>query len=68
MPTKGKLLAWIEPRSDDLFLAAFVGAEASSRAPAAQPCPSRTEARAWIEDQAAALGLPVEWVGRPPKG
>jgi hypothetical protein len=37
MPHNGKLLAWIEPREDDRFVAAFVGSAAGTtaeRAPA----------------------------------
>ncbi len=66
MKTSGKLLAWIEPRADNLYLAAYVGAEAPMRAPAVQPCPSETAASAWIEEQAAVLGLPLEWVSKAP--
>jgi hypothetical protein len=63
----GKLLAWIEPRDYGEFVAAFVGAAAArERVPATQPFLSRAEARQWIEDQAAALGLPIEWVPGPP--
>ena len=32
------------------------------RAPARQLCSTSDEAREWIEDQAAALGLPIKWV------
>ena len=62
-----KLLAWIEPRSDREFTAAFVSIPtASRRAPATYGCASRGEAREWVEVQAAALGLPVEWIDRSP--
>ena len=40
MPQRGKLLAWIEPRSGDEFLAAFVGGAATERAPATELCAS----------------------------
>jgi hypothetical protein len=56
------LLAWVEPRDDEAFLAAFVAADARRREPATQLCSSRDEARDWIETRAAALDAPVEWV------
>jgi hypothetical protein len=63
-----KLLAWIEPRSGDQeFRAAFVSAPtASRRAPATYNCASPDEAREWVEVQAAALGVPVEWTDCSP--
>ncbi len=65
----GKLLAWVEPRDGDVFLAALVGEDAADiRAPATQLCASHRAARQWIEDEAAALGLPVRWLTRPPGG
>jgi hypothetical protein len=68
MPQSGKLFAWIEPQSDDVFLAAFVGAPAAStRRPATQVCASPDEARQWVERQATALGIPVEWVSVAPQ-
>ncbi|HWA80072.1 MAG TPA: hypothetical protein VG848_07145 [Acetobacteraceae bacterium] len=68
MLPNGTLLAWIE-RRDDEFLAALVGAPvADIRAPATRLCPSPAKARQWIEDEAAALGLPIQWLaGRPRK-
>lgn len=67
MPPAGNLLAWIEASENEEFVAAFVGAGAAHiRAPATQPFPSRSEATQWIEDQAAALGLPIRWVTKPP--
>jgi hypothetical protein len=60
-----KLLAWVEPRDDEAFLAAFVAADARRREPATQLCSSRDEARNWIETQAAAIDAPVEWVAVP---
>ena len=64
-----KLLAWIEPRSrDQAFTAAFVSVPtASRRAPATCSCTSPDEAREWVEVQAAALGIPVEWTDRSPR-
>jgi hypothetical protein len=68
MPQNSKLLAWIEPRSDDQFLAAFVGKPvAGLREPATQTCASQEEARLWVEQEAAAVGLPVEWVSQAPR-
>ena len=62
-----KLLAWIEPRNDREFRAAFVSVPtASRRAPATYSCASPEEAREWVEVQAAALGIPVEWTDRSP--
>ena len=63
----GTLLAWIQPGDRDEFLAAFVGADAAAiREPATQQCSSAEEARQWVEDQAAALGVAVEWVNPLP--
>jgi hypothetical protein len=62
-----KLPAWIEPRNDREFRAAFVSVPtASRRAPATYSCASPEEAREWVEVQAAALGIPVEWTARSP--
>jgi hypothetical protein len=68
MPS-GKLLAWIEPRGGDReFTAAFVSAPtAERRAPATYSCASLNEAREWVEVQAAALGVPVEWTDDRPR-
>jgi len=76
MKPSGKLLAWIKPRSAHEFVAAFVGDGAApgaredfaGRAPAVQLCASPDEARRWIEDQAAAFSLPIEWVNEVPHG
>jgi hypothetical protein len=53
-------------------LAAFVAVPGvadsrGSRPPATQICSSTEDARQWVEDEARAFGLPVEWVdkGRP---
>jgi hypothetical protein len=62
MPNSPKLLAWIEPRADDEFMAAFVASATPHRPPATQWCSTPEEARQWINDEAAALGAPVEWV------
>jgi hypothetical protein len=74
MLPRGKLLAWIEPLSDDEFVAAFVGEGAaptqgqdvSGRAPATQLCSSIDDARRWVHDQAAAFDLPVQWLDAVP--
>jgi hypothetical protein len=61
-----KLLAWIESRNGECT-AAFVSVPtASRRAPATYSCASPDEARAWIEGEAVALGVPVEWTDRSP--
>jgi hypothetical protein len=69
MPPDGKLRAWIEAH-DDAVLAAFVGVPAAaarvSRPPATQLCSSAEDARQWVEDEARAFGLPVEWVDTGP--
>jgi hypothetical protein len=66
MPTSSKFLAWIEPSDGSEFQAAFVAAMASRRRPATNRCASFDEARRWVEVQAAEIGVPVEWVNRPP--
>ena len=67
MPPRTKLLAWVEPRNDAEFLAAFVGGAATQRAPATQLCASAAEARQWVEDEAAEFGLPVQWLSAAPE-
>lgn len=69
MTDRNRLVAWVEPDSDNQFLAAFVSSAArSQRAPAVQHFSSISEARGWVEDQAAAFGgVPVDWVDRPGK-
>jgi hypothetical protein len=70
MTPDGNLLAWIEPRGADEFVAAFVGEGAApgapthpaGRAPAIQLCSSHEDAREWVEKQAAAFRLPIRWV------
>jgi hypothetical protein len=61
-----KLFAWIAPQGDDKFVAAFRAAAAPNRAPATQACSSADEARRWVEHEAAALDVPVAWVGEAP--
>lgn len=61
-----RLVAWIRQDSDDTVVAAYVGAAAAdSRPPAELVCGSREGARAWVEGEAAALGLDVDWVAGP---
>jgi hypothetical protein len=70
MVTTGKLRAWIERQPGDRFMAGFVGlavapdgrTAVADRAPATHVCRSPEEAREWVEEEAAAFGLPVEWV------
>ena len=72
----GNLLAWVKPWGSDAFVGAFIGeyalpdVQASAplrRAPATQVCSSSDEAHQWVEDQAAALQLPVKWVRDLPR-
>jgi hypothetical protein len=68
MPVSGtQLLAWVVPCDDRTFRAAFVGADATRRIPAAKVYPSRDEAVRWVEKEAAVLGVAVRWVGAPPQ-
>jgi hypothetical protein len=70
MKTTGKLRAWIERQPGGRFMAGFVGVAVApdghvavaNRAPATYVCRSPEEAREWVEDEATAFGLPVEWV------
>jgi hypothetical protein len=69
VPDEDRLLAWIERRDGDEVEAAIVAAAtAARRAPATQRCSSPSEAKQWVEDEAAALGAPIEWLDRPPVG
>ncbi|HXA23920.1 MAG TPA: hypothetical protein VNW90_16655 [Acetobacteraceae bacterium] len=70
MPPDGRLRAWIEVH-DDGVLAAFVGVPGAANArvgrpPATQLCSSAEDARQWVEEEAKAFGLPVEWVDKGP--
>lgn len=68
MQPGGRLCAWIETKGGTVCVA-FVGVPNGathlhlSRQPATRSCTSRREARRWIEAEAAALGLPIEWGG-----
>jgi hypothetical protein len=67
MQSSDKLLAWVVPHGDD-FVAAIVGAPvARRRAPATHLCSSRPAAVEWVEEESAAVGLPVEWVDGVPR-
>jgi hypothetical protein len=76
MMPAGNLLAWIKPCGVNEFVGAFVGDGAApdsngrspGRAPAAQLFSSCDEAQRWVEDQAAALKLPIKWVSDIPRG
>jgi hypothetical protein len=69
------LLAWIEARGS-AFVSAYVGEGALAdqsrglpgRAPAMRVCQSKQEARGWVEDQAAMLGVRVKWLDGVPSG
>jgi hypothetical protein len=67
MPRRSKLLAWVEPRDDDEFLASFVGGAATKRPPATHLFASAGEARQWVEREAAEFGLPIEWLSAAPE-
>ncbi|MGC1410164.1 MAG: hypothetical protein WA864_14635 [Acetobacteraceae bacterium] len=68
MSSVSRLLAWIEPGSGQEFQAAFVSeAMALRRRPATRRCASPDEARQWVEGEAAALGVPVEWTDHSPR-
>jgi hypothetical protein len=72
----GNMIAWISPHETGSYIGALVGEGAApggsgysaGRTPAMQICASAEEARRWIEDQAAALGLPIKWVREMPRG
>lgn len=74
MALDGNLLAWVEPCGSDEFMGAFVGEDAvpdlrrhfRGRVPATQLCSTPEEARQWVENQAAALHLPIKWVSTIP--
>lgn len=76
MGPSGDLLAWIEPRSADTFVASFIGEEAvpdarrgfRGRIPAQHLCASTNDARNWVKEQAAELGLAVKWLSYRPDG
>ena len=60
-----KLIAWVAPNGAYEYEAAFRAAGVPTRAPATQMCSSKDEARQWVEDEAAALDVPVAWVWQP---
>jgi hypothetical protein len=65
----GSLLAWIKRSAHERFVAAFVGADAAAdRAPATHLCATREEAQRWVENEAAALSVPIHWVNDGPTG
>jgi hypothetical protein len=76
MTMSGSLLGWVETRSADEFVGAFVseyaaldaGGQFAARAPATQVCSSPEEARRWIKHQAEELDLPVKWVSGAARG
>jgi hypothetical protein len=65
-----RLRAWIERKPGGKVVAGFIGVTATAdghvavgtRAPATQVCRSPEEARKWVEQEASAFGLPVEWM------
>lgn len=70
MAPSGMLRAWIEQYQENKVIAAFIGVAVlpggrkviASRQPATHVCSSPDKARQWIENEASAVGLPVEWV------
>jgi len=73
MLSTAKLLAWTETAGGNEVTAAYVGGPAvsgafgmSRRPPARTVHPSLESARAWIEKEAATIGLPIEWLPGPP--
>lgn len=65
-PDNGRLLAWVVPHGSD-FVAAIVGAPAAHvRAPATQLCSSHPKAVEWVKDEAAAVGLSIDWINDGP--
>jgi len=66
MPLSGsKLLAWIEQGDGNNLVAAYVGSGARQRLPAMRVCVTSEDARRWVEVEAEALGVPVEWGPKP---
>ncbi|MBS0560388.1 MAG: hypothetical protein JSR21_10070 [Proteobacteria bacterium] len=73
MPSTAKLLAWIETTGGNEVMAAYVGGASLSPPPSMKPRPparalhsSVACAQRWVEREASALGLPVEWLAAPP--
>jgi hypothetical protein len=65
--SRDRLIAWIEQQPSGEFIASFVAsAVASKRNPAVRRCLSRHEARHWVQAEATAFEVPVEWVDRAP--
>ena len=67
MPRSDKLLGWVRPHGDCNFLASFVGGGAANRLPATRLCNSPNEAHHWIEEEAAEIGAPIEWLNAAPE-
>ena len=74
MRPSGSLLAWLEPGNTGEVAAVFIGEPVfvdardaqRRRAPARRVHSSPERARAWVEAEAAALGLPVAWLDAAP--
>ena len=63
----GKIRAWIEHCTKQGVVAAFIGVPGEGdvplqRLPATRLCTSVAEAKQWVDTEARALGVPVEWV------
>ena len=55
--------AWGEPGVLAAFIGMAEGTAPSRRPPATRFCASPDEAKQWVESEARAFGVPVEWVG-----
>jgi hypothetical protein len=62
-PSRDALRAWTEAKGQTV-LAAYVGVEAPTRAPATRVFSSEAEAQRWVETEAQVLGVPVVWAAR----
>jgi hypothetical protein len=67
MPRSDKLPGWVRPHGDCIFFASFVGGGATNRLPATQLCNSPNEANHWIEEEAAEISAPIEWLNATPE-
>ena len=66
MPLSGsKLVARVIREDKATFRAEFVASKVPGRLPAVRLLPSRNAAKWWVQQEAAALGVEVEWEGCP---
>ena len=64
----GKLIARVVCETSGTYRAEFVGSKARQRLPASACHPSRDEAERWVQTEAAALGVDVEWTSPRSEG